>query len=150
VVYITGSLSGTTFTFTRAQVVDSVGSVGRWCSLSLDNDGNPWISYQDESYEKSRDGVKMAYYSPNTYYKGSITGPTTGPAGQDTDVNNVAVTGWEAMHIPTQFEVENARLGMECYPALRLGYTATPPTKFWSGAVGYLGQDYFRIAYYVK
>jgi hypothetical protein len=145
-VYIRGTLSGTAFTYTRAQVVDSVGSVGRWCSLSLDENGNPWISYQDESYQGSRDGVKMAYYNAAAYYKGSAAYRN----GEDTDINGVAVTGWEAMHIPTRFRVDNARTGMECYPARNFTGTLNPATKFWGGAVGYLGQDYYRVAYYVK
>jgi len=148
-VYIKGTLTYNnanvpTYTTTSVQVVDSVGSVGRWCSLSLDNNGNPWISYQDESYEGSRDGVKLAYYNTGTYYKGS----TTYRSGEDTDLYGVSITGWEAMHVPTQFRVENARMGMECYPVRN--YTGNSATKFWDGAVGYLGQNYFRAAYYVR
>jgi len=162
-VYITGTLtivpntgnpaaSTRQFNFSKAQVVDSVGSVGRWCSLSLDRDGNPWISYQDESYQDARDGVKLAYYSgatgtnyPRTYYKGS----DTYRPGEDTDMYGTDITGWEAMHVPTAFRVENARMGMENFPACNVAPNANT-TKFWLGAVGYLGQDYFRIAYYVK
>jgi len=62
----------------------------------------------------------------------------------------VPVTGWEAMHVPTQFRVENARQGMENYPTRNFTGTRNPQTKFWRGAVGYLGQDYFRAAYYVE
>jgi len=63
----------------------------------------------------------------------------------------VSVSGWEAMHVPTQFRVENARVGMECYPVRNpQTFTGTAPAKFWRGAVGYLGQDYFRAAYYVE
>jgi hypothetical protein len=144
-VYIKGTITGTTYTCTSVQVVDSVGSVGRWCTLSLDNSNpaNPWISYQDESYQGSRDGIKLAYYNTGTYYKG---GSNYFP-DKDVDMYNVPITGWEAMHVPTQFRVENARQGMECYPVRN--YTGTSATKDWSGAVGYLGQDYFRAAYYI-
>jgi hypothetical protein len=38
--------------------------------------------------------------------------------------------------------VRNSRLGMENRP--------TGVTKFWKGAVGYLSDDLFRIAYYVE
>jgi hypothetical protein len=142
-VYITGTISGKVFTFTKAQVVDSVGSVGQWCALSLDSNGSPWISYLDEGYKNLRDGVKMAYYNPNVFYKGGYTF-----SGQDKDINGTAINGWEAMHVPTKFKVESARLGMECYPTRN--YTGTTADKSWGGAVGYLGQDYYRIAYYVK
>jgi len=150
-VYIKGTLNGQTYTTTEVKVVDSVGSVGRWCKISLDADGNPWISYQDESYATgSRDGVKLAYYDTAAFYKGS----GTKYADEDVDMYGNDVRGWEAMHVPTQFSVENARLGMECYPTIRLGYTNTNAQvttgRFWKGAVGYFGQDYYRIAYYVK
>jgi hypothetical protein len=158
-VYIRGTLGADrSYTNTALQVVDSVGSVGRWCAISLDSDGYPWISYQDESYQGSRDGIKLAHYNPSRYYKGSNT--TANGAiidephrrGQDVDMLNVNIAGWEAMHVPTRFRVENARQGMECYPTRN--YTGTPApnpaAKFWRGAVGYLGQDYFRAAYYVE
>jgi hypothetical protein len=153
-VYVTGTLAYSnanppvaTFTNTTAdvQVVDSVGDVGRWCSLSLDADGNPWISYQDEGYKGAKDGVKVAYKNTTTFTKGG-TGTTY--AGQDTDINGANITGWEAMHVPTQFRVEDSRLGMECYPPRN--YTGTTATKTWGGAVSYLATDYYRIAYYVK
>jgi hypothetical protein len=142
-VYIKGTISGTNYTCVDVQVVDSVGSVGRWCTLSLDSNGNPWISYQDEGYQGARDGVKLAYYNAGTYYKGGANYFS----GKDVDMYNVPVTGWEAMHVPTQFRVENARQGMECYPVRN--YTGNSATKDWTGAVGYLGQDYFRTAYYI-
>jgi len=145
-VYIKGRISGTTYTCDSVQVVDSVGSVGRWCSISLDDQANPWISYQDESYQGSRDGIKLAYYNSDRYYKGS----STYRVGEDKDMNNVRIEGWEAMHVPTQFRVENARQGMENYPTRNFTGTRNPQTKFWRGAVGYLGQDYFRAAYYVE
>jgi len=150
------------------QVVDSVGSVGKWCSLSLDVDGNPWISYMDESYVGSRDGVKLAYMNTTTFYKG---GSSYFP-GQYVDINGKPIGGWETMHVPTTYRVENpiegngrehGRLGMECFPAKN-----NPPnsgvSRFWSGVVSYLSQDLsqntagnssapmdrYRLAYYVK
>jgi hypothetical protein len=154
VVYITGfaNFANSTFTGTSGgtgeptvQVVDSVGSVGRWCALSLDSDGNPWISYQDESYQGARDGIKLAYKNTDRYYKGSVT-----YIGKDVDIEGVPINGWEAMHVPTAFRVENARSGMECYPTRNFEGARAVQTKFWRGAVGYLGQDLFRAAYYVE
>jgi hypothetical protein len=159
VVYIRGTLnptSGTTGTYglyqssggvltdVTVQVVDSVGSVGAWTKISLDSAGNPWIAYQDESWLGSRDGVKVAFLSTDTFYKGAA-GTTF--AGEDMDVHGNNITGWEAMHVPTQFRVRNSRLGMENFPTRNVTTTAT---KFWKGAVGYLSEDYFRIAYYVE
>jgi hypothetical protein len=159
VIYVRGTLTYSnanpplaTFTIAKdsnskdiIHVVDSVGSVGRWCALSLDSAGNPYIAYQDESYQGSRDGVKLAFYNTTTFYKGRVTYST-----EDKDLYGADINGWEAMHIPTRFRVNNARVGMECYPVLNPQYTGGTATKFWSGAVGYLGEDYFRVAYYVK
>jgi len=146
------------------QVVDSVGSVGRWCALSLDSSGNPWISYMDESYLGSRDGAKVAFLNKTTYYKG-VAGGTYFP-GQYTDLYGASLEGWETMHVPTKYRVENSiegpgrehgRLGMECFPTRNV--TPTTNNKMWSGAVGYLSQDAgdtggpmdrYRVAYYVK
>jgi hypothetical protein len=181
-VYISGFANfntGTpsTFTGTRGgtdapvvQVVDSVGNVGRWCAISLDSGGNPWISYMDEGYLGARDGVKVAYKNTAQFYKG---GDAAHFNGQDRDANNTSITGWEAMHVPTRFRVDNlvegpgrehGRLGMECWPTRN--YTGTPApqrpngvTDFWSAAVSYLSQDAetggavnnrYRVAYYVK
>ena len=159
VVYIRGTLnptSGTTGTYglyqstggvltdVVVQVVDSVGSVGKWTKISLDNNGNPWIAYQDEGRVGARDGVKVAFLNTTAFTKGA-TG--TAFAGQDLDLYGNNITGWEAMHVPTQFRVRNTRLGMENFPTRNVTASAT---KFWKGAVGYLSDDYFRIAYYVE
>jgi hypothetical protein len=163
VVYIRGTLNptaGTTGTYGLYQTdttatnnvltnvavsaVDTVGSVGAWCKISLDGAGNPWIAYQDETWVNSRDGVKVAFLDTATFYKGA-TGTTF--AGEDIDLYGNNITGWEAMHVPTQFRVRNTRLGMENFPTRNVTTTAT---KFWKGAVGYLSDDYFRIAYYVE
>jgi hypothetical protein len=166
-VYISGYANFTSGTFGGntngtgdpiVQVVDSVGSVGRWCSLSLDSEGDPWISYQDEGYQGARDGIKLAYRKASTYWKGSQTsysayrGTVAWPANEPVDIDlwGTNITGWEAMHVPTRFRVENARVGMECYPTRNYTGTLNPTTRFWTGAVGFLGQDYFRAAYYVR
>jgi len=127
------------------QVVDSVGMVGRWCSISLDANGNPWISYQDESNSGSMDGVKMAFLDTARFKKAA------------SDLYGASVRGWETMHVPAQYRVENpldsgrehGRLGMECFPARNVNPNNNA-TKFWSGAVSYRSSDLYRIAYYVK
>jgi hypothetical protein len=154
VVYVRGTLnptSGTTgnnglyqstggvLTNVTVSAVDTVGSVGAWCKISLDSAGNPWIAYQDETWVGARDGVKVAFLNASIFNKGA-TGTTF--VGEDIDRHGNNITGWEAMHVPTQFRVRNSRLGMENRP--------TGVTKFWKGAVGYLSDDLFRIAYYVE
>ena len=137
------------------KVVDSVGVVGRWSTISLDEDGDPWIAYMDEMNRGSMDGAKIAYYKPSLYKK------------TQTDMYGRSVTGWETMHVPALYRVENqifdgrenGRLGFENFPTRN--FQATTGTRFWSGALGYVGtgagpdagtafRTRYRIAYYVK
>jgi hypothetical protein len=171
-VYISGFANYNTGTFTGTrggtndpvvQVVDSVGNVGRWCAVSLDNNGNPWIAYMDEGYLGSRDGAKVAYLNTDTFYKGANNSDFP---GEYIDFYGVSLAGWETMHVPTLHRVENpvegpgrehGRLGLECYPTRN--YTGSAAAKIWSAAIGYLSQDAegtgqamdrYRVAYYVK
>ena len=148
VVYITGLVGSAA---DKVQIVDRVGNVGSWCRLSLDQDGNPWIAYMDEGYRGSRDGVKVAYYNEDRYYKGAAANYED----EDIDPNGTPISGWEAMHVPTQFRVENAQLGMERYPTIRRPDTTTtkgrPTGSLYSfAAVGFLGENFYRIAYYIE
>ena len=155
VVYIKGkldvstNLTNYTIKDVTVQVVDNVGNVGSWCRLSLDKYGNPWIAYMDEGNRGSRDGVKVAYKNPQIFTKGK-SGIT---AGQDQDMYGADITGWEAMHVPTQFSVKDAQLGMERYPTIR---KVKPGTRTGTGAlqnfaaVGFLGDDFYDIAYYIE
>jgi hypothetical protein len=137
------------------QVVDSVGIVGRWSTISLDEDGDPWIAYMDEMNRGSMDGAKVAYYKASLYKKAQ------------NDMYGTSVTGWETMHVPALYRVENqiidgrenGRLGFENFPTRN--FQATTDTRFWSGALGYVGtgagpgtstavRTRYRIAYYVK
>jgi hypothetical protein len=146
--------NGGGFALGGVQVVDSVGTVGRWCKISLDEFGNPWIAYQDDGYIGSRDGAKVAYLNTNRFIKGS----TALSPGEDLDLNGTRIEGWETMHVPTQFRVdnpsvstrENGRLGLECFPTRNV---ATNNTQTWGAAVGYFTtypQTRYRVAYYVK
>jgi hypothetical protein len=154
-VYIKGQLSGTSYTNVSVQVVDSVGNVGRWCALSLDENGNPWISYMDNRYLYGRDGVKVAYLNTTIFYKKGT---------ENIDMYGESLEGWETMNVPTTYRVENpvagpsehGRLGMECFPTRNVDATTT---RFWGAAVGYLSRDAagtnaamdrYRVAYYVK
>jgi len=140
--------TGGVLTVDMVRVVDSVGTVGRWSTISLDAAGNPWIAYADEANRGSMDGVKLAYFNSALFTK-----QLNDPYGQ-------SVTGWETMHVPARYRVENqtldarenGRLGLENFPTRNVAFTGTAP--FWSGAVSYLGNNgssiRYRIAYYVK
>ena len=157
VVYITGTLNTTTnlanYTLSNVtvQIVDSALGTGGWCRLSLDASGSPWIAYMDKFKEGSREGVKIAYKNTARFYKGD----SSHFSGQDMDAYGASITGWEAMHVPTQFKVEDAQLGMERYPTIRVPNPGTNngrPTGALPSfaAVGFLGEDYYRIAYYIE
>jgi len=164
VVYIKGSItvpdtpstrtdgSDIGYSFTSVQVVDNVGNVGKWCNISLDATGNPWIAYKDDDYNLSRDGVKMAYLDPTRFYKGSADTASD----RDRDIYNTSISGWEAMHVPTQFRVQDARIGMERFPTYKMQGAARTSGDLTNGAlprfaaVGYLSLDLFRVAYYVE
>jgi hypothetical protein len=148
---------GGSLTNVTVQVVDSLNTVGRWCNISLDLAGNPWIAYQDTGYIGSRDGVKLAYLNTSRFTKGTVVAAETGNQGQDVDVYGRSISGWETMHVPTRWTVQNpvlgtgeqGRIGLECYPSRNYSRT-TPGDKFWSAAVSYLSTDLYRIAYYVE
>jgi hypothetical protein len=129
-VYVKGTRSADgSYTFGQSVIVDSVGSAGRWVDLSLDSSGNPWISYLDISRVDFYDGLKMAYYNP-----GQFSAPSA-------DSNGRVTTGWEYMHVPLGFYVTDARTSIENWDS---------GAQFWSAAIGYASDDYFRIAYYTK
>ena len=149
-VYITGMLTPTAAealdpATVKVQVVDSTSNVGKWCNVSLDSNGNPWISYLDEGSLNSNEGIKVAY-KDGDFYKGIVNNIDT---GQDHDRYGNSVTGWETMTVPANFRVQDARVGMECFPARNFTGTVSG-TKNWKAAVGYLAPDLYRAAYYMK
>jgi hypothetical protein len=140
--------NGGSFTLQTVQIVDSVGTVGRWCKISLDQFGNPWIAYQDDGKIGSTQGAKIAYRG------GAFTKVLK-------DANGTEITGWETMHVPVQQSRvenptisgnENGRLGLECFPT-RNNAANNGVTQFWDAAVSYYTsypQTRYRIAYYVR
>ncbi|AEF83060.1 hypothetical protein [Leadbettera azotonutricia] len=137
-VYIKGTrptASTGEFTFEAADilVIDSLGSVGTWSDISVDSQGNPYISYLDYSYMNSNSGMKIAFYDPSLY-------TTTAR-----DFNGKDLTGWETLNAPMNFQVRDVRTSIE---------NVTTPTaianQFWKAAVGYSSGDKFRIAYFIK
>ena len=142
-VYIRGRLEGSTFVNETVQVVDSGLMVGKWSSISLDEYGNPWITYMDESRKGAYGGAKLAFL--NTRYNKAAM-----------DMHGKMITNWETMQIPALYMVEDERLGLENFPTpnVTIASNATIRTNItWNAAVGYLskntGSDRYRIAYYV-
>jgi hypothetical protein len=155
----------------KVQVIDSVGMVGRWCAVSLDAQGNPWITYMDENYLGTTGGLKAAYKNTTTFYKGVNTATgTQPPAGyfpnEYTDLYGNSLEGWDTMYVPINYKIQNlieggvehGRLGMECFPTRNVAPNSGV-TKAWKAAIGYLGRDRtstaaamykYRVAYYIE
>jgi hypothetical protein len=134
-IYLTGRRDSSTgkYTFEDSLVVDSPGKAGKWVDLSLDKAGEPYITYLTGG--GTYGGARMVLKDhDNTAFNKALR-----------DRNNKTITGWEAMNIPTRFRVDNHRLSIENYPVRGGG-----GSQFWYAAVGYIGDDAFRAAYYVK
>jgi hypothetical protein len=133
-IYLRGVRNGDNgYTFADSPVVvDNSGAVGRWADISLDVNRNPWISYQDNSKAQSGayDGVKIAYLPD---------------AGMGDGTLWKTASNWETMHVPARYRTSNNRVHIEAAPS-----GAVTPNNFWSAAVGYESNDFFRIAYLVK
>jgi hypothetical protein len=126
------------FTLDTVQVVDNVGNVGKWSKLSLDEDGKPWIAYMDLSNRGSKDGVKIAFLDRGAFTKDLD------------DVYGTSLNGWETMHVPARYNVDDKRIGLENYPTRNYTRTAVTAARFWKAAVSYLvPSEAYRIAYYV-
>jgi hypothetical protein len=131
-VKLTPTGSGATMTYTpgMSTIVDNTGSVGSWIEMYLDSKEKPWISYIDMSRKDFYDGVKMAYLSTQQF-------PTA-----STDINGKGNTGWEYLNVPARFIAKEARTGVAVHE--------NTANRFWQAAVGYLSDDYFRVAYYIR
>ncbi|MCG8569240.1 MAG: Ig-like domain-containing protein [Spirochaetes bacterium] len=60
-VYIKGTKTGVTYSFSSPVTIDSEGAVGAWCNITLLNDV-PHISYMNSSMVSTFYGLKYAYY----------------------------------------------------------------------------------------
>jgi len=159
-VYIRGRVNSTAangyrWHFEDARVIDSVGSVGRRSNISLDEYGNPWIAYLDGSFVGGREGVKVAFLNRNA------AGNHRNEFGRrQYDYLGDPMIGWETMHVPARFPVvdhqdfvQASQLGMENFPTRNGPQFTTetmPANRWWRGAVGFLSNDLFRIAYWVE
>jgi hypothetical protein len=111
-------------------VVDNTGMAGKWSDISIDRNGNPWITYQDITRSGTFDGAKMAYLP--------------GAQAKDNTLWKLPAN-WETMNIPGRYRVQDARLSIE-NPLDTEPATPTWQTG-WDAAVGFQS-DYFRIAYF--
>jgi hypothetical protein len=139
-IYVTGTqaTAGGPYTFQPSVIIDSVGNVGKWADLSLDANGNPWVSYIDTSRVDSFDGVKMAFCLTSA-------GTTTAVDASDTTgLRNP--DNWEVMNMPTIYNVADKRTSIENWDNIGTGTNQ----QFWSAAIGYASDDFFRIGYYIK
>jgi hypothetical protein len=136
-VYITGTRNASTgaYDFSPSLAVDSPGKVGKWVDLSLDNAGKPYITYLTSG--GTYGGARMVFQDPDKFTKAL------------SDRNGKSITGWEGMNIPAVYRVESHRLSIENFPVRGID-PGTGNTRFWYAAVGYIGEDRFRAAYYLK
>jgi hypothetical protein len=141
-IYLKGTPTGTTYTFTRSEVVDSVGSVGIWTDLSLDRNDIPYISYLDFSRIRSPNGLKMAYVNPAF----STTAVHQSQSGKRTQ--------WDAVNAASNYVITDARTSVEnlsqYYWAGTTLTRANITNNFWDAAIGYASTDYYRIVYFTK
>jgi hypothetical protein len=121
-IYVTGTQNvDGSYAFSPSVIIDNVGNVGKWADISLDGSGNPWVSYIDTSRVDSFDGVKMAFCLNSA----NLSDPNA----------------WETMNMPSIYNVGDTRTSIENWDT---------GAQFWSAAIGYASDDYFRIGYYIK
>ena len=58
----TDPINDGSYTFGDSVIIDSIGSVGAWADITMDENDSPVISYLDSSRADTFDGLKMAYY----------------------------------------------------------------------------------------
>jgi hypothetical protein len=138
-----------TGTFT-AYTIDNVIKGGAWTDISVNNDGDPTIVYADSARTGNYDGMRMAYRSRagagTIAFTRALSCPVTG----------ANITGWEALTVPADFQVNDDRLNVEVWPpTVRGGTLGNAPG--WNAAVGYAsrkvsGKDegMFRLAYFYQ
>ena len=121
--------------FGGSLIVDT-GAGGR-ADISLDSNGNPWITYADNNEAEGYGKLKLAYFDSAAFTR------------ELKDLNGRSIKGWEALNIPIRYEAKDDRLNVENFPVRGI---ATTGAQFWNAAVGYLTKDQqnFRIAYRAK
>jgi hypothetical protein len=144
----------TTLTFV-SYAVDRVVKGGVWTDISVDDDGNPWITYGDNGRAGNYDGIRVAYRTTASAANGGFT--HTSRASID-PLGTQSITGWEAVTMPSNYTVSDDRLNIEVWPPTDRssgGIGTRPTTDTWNAAVGYAGTSasnikQFRISYFFK
>jgi hypothetical protein len=140
-----------TGTFT-AYTIDNVIKGGAWTDISVNDNGDPTIVYADSSRTGNYDGIRMAYKSR------AGTGTIAFTRSLNCPVTGESITGWEALTMPADYQINDDRLNVEVWPPTnRAGGTvnATNPAG-WSAAVGYASRKFgtdegmFRLAYFYQ
>jgi hypothetical protein len=156
VVYAFGSRANN-FNFT-AYTIDNVVKGGARTDISVNDSGDPTIVYADSARTGNYDGIRMAYKSRD------VTGSSIAfNRALRCPVTNEVITGWEALTVPADYQVEDDRLNVEVWPPTnRAGGTlGTRPAANagWNAAVGYASktvgtnadnQGMFRLAYFYQ
>jgi hypothetical protein len=115
-----------------------------WTDISLTDNSSPYIVYGDNYRSDNYDGARMAYKSSGSVtFSGANTCPVTG----------ADISGWEAVSLPSNYRVKNDRLNIEVWPpakpyAVTLGSRPTDAANQWDAAIGYAGDNMFRIGYF--
>jgi hypothetical protein len=126
----TGGTSSCAYNFTTPIVIDSVGNVGKWTDITLDDNGMPYISYLDQGGIDSKTGLKMAFYDP------AISTAAVPNQNPGTDAS-----GWEHVTLPGRYAVNDVRTQIEY---------DTRTARTWNAALAYVSGNAYRISYYVK
>jgi hypothetical protein len=132
-----------------AYTIDNVVKGGAWTDISVNNDGDPTIVYADSARTGNYDGIRMAYKSRAGAGTIAFTRALRCP------VTDEVITGWEALTVPANYQVNDDRLNVEVWPpTVRGGTLGTAPG--WNAAVGYAGgstadhKGMFRLAYFYQ
>jgi len=146
-------------TTVKCHAIDNVVTGGNWSDISVDDNGNPWIVYGDNSRTGNYDGVRVAYLSPVVSGSGAAAVRFfSGSLNTSVETGSVNITGWEAVTMPANYVVNNDRLNIEAWPPTARAAYGTFNTSIggpapWNAAIGYPGgvtssQYMYRVGYF--
>jgi hypothetical protein len=126
-----------------AYAIDDVVKGGTWTDISVDDNGNPWIVYGDNSRTGNYDGARIAYRSGS----GTTTGIEFVRPKNDPVTGTTSIKGWEAVSMPAQYTINNDRLNIEAWPPTNRSTGNLGAAPGWNAAIGY-ASDMYRIGYF--
>jgi hypothetical protein len=136
-VYATGKIGDINGGFT-SMAVDNGLMGGAWADITLDDDGNPWITYQDLSRIGYYDGAKVAYRNTALFPKRSW------------DIQGRSNTGWDSFTVPSRYVIKDSRLNIEHAAKNDVYPSDDTESLWWNAAVGYESTDYYRAARHTR